>query len=189
MKNIERIAEEIRQNRDTCLRILCQSHFAQGLIHHAIGAFEKKVPGIRYYLEVRPREQFAQWLGGHQFDLAFSPLPAKHPLIRHEALITVKLLAALPRNHPLSNKQKITIEEFSQGPVIALTKGMLMRRRLEELFHSAGLKLNIQLETPAVFSACQLVCQGLGVTLTDPFVPVRSIQTIWCSGLFHPTIP
>ena len=170
VEDIERIADDIRRNRDTCLRILCQSHFAQGLIHHAIGAFEKISPGLRYHLEIRPREQFAQWLGGRQFDLAFSPLPAKHHLIRHEKLISVKLMVALPQTHPLSGRERITMDDLSKGPIIALTKGMLMRRRLENLFHEAGQKLNIQLETPAVFSACQLVSQGMGITLTDPFV-------------------
>lgn len=170
LEDIERIVKDIRHNRETSLRILCQSHFAQGVIHHAIRAFEKKAPGIRYYLEIRPRKQLAQWLGGHQFDLAFSPLPAKHPLIRHEPLISVKLLVAMPKSHPLSKNKQITIEEFNEGPVIALTKGMLMRRRLDSLCQEAGLQPNIRIETPSVFSACQLVGQGLGITLTDPFV-------------------
>ena len=168
--DIGRIVDDIYHNRETCLRLLSQSHFSHGLLHHVIGTFEKKNKGIRYYLEIRQREQFAQWLGGRQFDLAFSPLPAKHPLIRHENLVSVKLLVALHKSHPLSDKEQITIEDFSTGPVIALTRGTLMRQRLDDLFHEAGLAPDIRIETPVVFSACQLVLQGMGIALIDPFI-------------------
>ncbi len=168
--DIERIAKDIYHNRETCLRLLSQSHFSHGLLHHAIGKFEKKTPGIRYHLEIRRREQFAQWLGGHQFDLAFSPLPAKHPLIRHEHLISVKLLVALHKSHPLSGKEQISIEDLCTAPVIAVNKGMLMRQRLDDLFHQAGIAADIRIETPTVLSACQLVQQRMGIALTDPFI-------------------
>lgn len=168
--DIGRIAEDIYHNRETCLRVLSQSHLAHGLIHHAIGEFEKKTEGIRYYLEIRPREQLAQWLGGHQFDLAFSPLPAKYPLVRHEQLISVKLLVAMNKSHPLSKKEYITVEDLNTGPIIALTRGMIMRQRLDNLLHQAGLVPNIRIETPTVLSACQLALQNVGITLTDPFI-------------------
>ncbi len=45
-----------------------------------------------------------------------------------------------------------------------------MRQRLDDLFHQAGLVPNIRIETPTVLSACQLALQGMGITLTDPFI-------------------
>ncbi len=45
-----------------------------------------------------------------------------------------------------------------------------MRQRLDNLIHQAALKPNIRIETPTILSACQLVLQGLGITLTDPFI-------------------
>lgn len=184
--DIERIAEDIYNKRDTCLRVLCQSHLAHGLLNHAIGAFEKRKKDLRYYLEIRPREELAKWLGGHQFDLAFAPLPAKNPLVRHEQLISVRLLAALLKDHPLAAKEQISIEELNSGPLIALTRGMLMRRRLDSLLQKANLVPNIRIETPTVLSACQLTLQGMGTTLTDPFMANVFTGT---DLVFRPLVP
>ncbi len=169
--DIDRIAEDIYNKREKVLRILSQSHLASGLLNHVFGKFEKKYKGVRYYLEIRVRRgQLAKWLGGHQFDLAFSPLPAKHPLVRHRHLISIRLLVAIPKNHPLSDAEQITIEDFAKGPIITLTKGRIMRQRLDNLIQQKTLKANIRIETPTILSACQLVSQGLGITLTDPFM-------------------
>jgi DNA-binding transcriptional LysR family regulator len=163
--------EDIYNKREIVLRVLSQSHLAHGLLSHVFGKFEKKYKGVRYYLEIRVRrEKLAKWLGGNQFDLAFAPLPAKHPMVRHQPLISIRLLVAIPKNHPLSDAEQITIKEFARGPIIALTKGTIMRQRLDNLIHQAALKPNIRIETPTILSACQLVSQGLGITLTDPFI-------------------
>lgn len=167
--DIERIAEDIYKQRETCLRILSQSHLAHGLLSHAFGKFENKVKGVRYYLEIRPREELAAWLRGHQFDLAIAPLPAKHPLVRHEQLISVKLLVVFPQGHPFSDKEQVTVNDLANESIIALTKGMIMRQRLDNIFHQSGISPNIRIETPTVLSACQFVSQGLGVTIADPF--------------------
>jgi DNA-binding transcriptional LysR family regulator len=170
IEDIDRIAEDIYNHREIILRVLSQAHLAYGLFNHVFGVFEKKYKGVRYYLEIRALEQLAKWLGGHQFDLAMVPLPAKHPLARHEFLMSTRLLVAIPKNHPLSNEKQITVKELAKGPIISLTKGKIMRQRQDSLIQEAALKPNIRVETPTILSACQLVSQGLGITLTDPFI-------------------
>ena len=171
IEDIDRIAEDIYHKRETILRVLAQSHLAYGLLSHVFGRFEKMYRGVRHYLEIGiRREHLADWLGGHQFDLAFTALPARHPLVRHAPLISARLLVAVPKNHPLSAAERITIKDFFEGPIIALTEGTIMRQRLGSLAQKSSLKPNIRIETPTILSACQLAAQGLGITLTDPFI-------------------
>ena len=187
IEDIDRIAEDIYHQRETILRVLAQSHLAYGLLNHVFGKFEKLYKGVRYYLEIGiRREELAEWLGGHQFDLAFTALPAKHPLVRHQHLMTIRLLVAIPENHPLRDVKQITFEEFAKGPIIALTEGTIMRQRLDNLSQQTALKPNIRIETPTILSACQLAAQGLGVTLTEPF-----IANIFNTGdlVFRPLTP
>ena len=169
INKIEQVAEDICNNRETGLRILTQSHIAHGLLSRVFGEFDKVVQDIRYNLVVRPFRDLTQWLGGHQFDLAFTLLPPKHPMVKRKKLITIKLMAALPTQSPLVKKDHITIEDLSTAPIITLPKGLPMRKRLDELFDKSRLDPAIRIETPTVFSACQLVTQGLGATLTGPF--------------------
>lgn len=169
IKNIEQIADDIYNKRATGIRVLAQSHIAHGLLNQAFGEFDKSVKNIRYDLVVKPRKQLSKWLGGHQFDLAFTILPAQTPLVRQVKLLSVKLLVALPNGHPLGKKDHITIEDLSTTPLIALPKGLLRRQYLDKLFDNSGFHPDIRIETPTAVSACQLVSQGLGATLTEPF--------------------
>jgi DNA-binding transcriptional LysR family regulator len=166
---MEQVAEDIYNKRETGLRILTQAHIAHGLIGRVLGEFDKIVKGIRFNVVIRPRKDLTKWIGGHQFDLAFTLLPASHPLVRHKKLVTVKLLVALPKESPFAQKSHITIKELSAMPIIALPKGLPMRHRLHELFENTGFDPAIRIETPTVLSACQMVSQGLGATLTGPF--------------------
>ncbi len=186
INNIEQVAEDIYNNRETGLRILTQSHIAHGLLSRVFGEFDKIVKGIRFNVVIRPREQLTKWLGGHQFDMAFTVLPARHPLVRHQNLITIKLLVALPKQNPLAQKDHITIKELSAVPIITLPKGLPMRHRLHELFENSGVNPIIRIETPTVFSACQLVSQGLGATLTGPFTASLFTQE---NFVLRPIIP
>ncbi len=171
IEDIDRIANDIHHKRETILRVLAQAHLAYGLLNHVYGKFEKIYKDVRHYIEIGVgRDQLAQWLGGRQFDLAFTALPAKHPLVRHRSIISIRLLVAIPKNHLLRDAKEITAKEFAEGPIIALTKGTIMRQRLETLILQAGVKPNIRIETPTMLSACQLAAQGLGITLTEPII-------------------
>ena len=171
IEDIDRIAEDIYNKREVILRVLAQAHLAYGLLNHVFGRFDKIYQGVRHYMEIGVRRsQLGKWLEGHQFDLAFTALPAKHPLVRHEHLMSIRLLVVIPRSHPLSDAKQITIKEFAEGPIIALTEGTIMRQRLDNLIQQAALKPNIRIETPTILSACQLAEQGLGITLTEPFI-------------------
>ena len=169
LENIDRIAEDISKNRERRLSILAQSHIAHSLLPLVCKEFDRENEGIRYYIEIRPREDLTKWLGGHQFDLAFAPLPAKHPLVRHEELVSVKLTVLLPDNHRLYRQEKVHLEDICNEPLIALTKGMLLRNYLDELFNEMKQIPNIRIETPSALSACQMVAQGLGIALMNPF--------------------
>ncbi len=170
IEDIDRIAEDIYHKRETILRVLAQSHLAYGLLNHAFGKFEKIYQGVRHYLEIGVRrEQLTQWLSGHQFDLAFTALPAKHPMVRHVPLISIRLLVAIPKSHPLKDTKQITTKQLAEGPIISLIEGTIMRQRLDNLLQQVTIRPNIRIETTTILSACQLASQGLGITLTDPF--------------------
>jgi len=66
------------------------------------------------------------------------------------------------KSHPLSAKEHIAVQDLNRGSIIALTRGMIMQQRLDDLFHQAELVPHIRIETPTVLSACQLALQGIG---------------------------
>ncbi len=168
--DIDSIAEDILKKRQSTLRILAQSHIAHGLLPEVFAEFSKKYEDLRHYVEIRSRVELEQWLEGHQFDLALTHLPARHPLTRHQYLLSTKLLVAIPENHPLSDQEYVSLEDLATEPIIALKRGTLMRQRLDDLTYKLPTPLHIRVETPTMSTACHMVSKGLGITLAEPFV-------------------
>jgi len=52
-------------------------------------------------------------------------------------------------------------------PHAALAPGLRPRFQMEEIFNSAGIELSCKIETTSSVMACQMVVEGLGVTIID----------------------
>lgn len=170
ISEIETTARSIREQRDTPLRIIAQSHMVHGLLHVALGRFCASRPAFRFSLEIRQNEYISHWIANRLFDVGFSPQPVDHPQIESEPLIRATLVAMLPRSHRLAGSRHVSVAQIAEDPVITVRPGAPLRSRLEALFAAQGATPVIRGETASAVSAGQLVSQGLGVTVTDPFV-------------------
>jgi len=170
MDHLDLVAEDIRGPYRERLRLLAQPHLAYTLLPEAISAFTAEHPAVAHALEIRSRDDLADWIAGHQFDLGFAPLPIDHSMITVTPLIEVPLLAALPPKSVLAERSPLRAEDLADIPFIRLTSSRPMRQRFDAFFASQPKPPLIHTETSNVFSACQLVTKGLGATLADPFI-------------------
>lgn len=169
LAEIEASARNIRERRAAPLRILAQSHLAHGLLSLALGPFCAKHREFRFSLEIRQREYISHWIANREFDIGFAPAPIEHPQVQSEPLLRAPLYVALPKAHPLARRRALSPADIIAEPFVALRPGIPLRSRLDALFGVNAQKLHIRGDTATVLSACQLVEQGIGLTLTDPF--------------------
>lgn len=167
---IARIAEDIRSHKEARLRVVSQPFLAQAVLPHAFAAFAEAHPGLRYSLEIRSRGDVGSWIAGHQFDLGVVALPIDVPGVRSRPFASVPVLAGLPPAHALTRKKRLKAEDFVGQPFIALRPYTLLRHLVDELFSELNLPLTIRAETSSGLSACQMVAQGLGISLADALV-------------------
>lgn len=170
LSEIESTARDIGQRRDTPLRVIAQSHMVHGLLHVALGDFCAGHPAFRFSIEIRQNEYISHWIANRLFDVGFTPQPVDHPQIQTELLARAPLLVMLPSAHPCARRRHISAADIAEDPVITVRPAAPLRARLEAFFAAKGLTPVIRGETASAVSACQLVGQGLGVTVVDPFV-------------------
>ena len=187
LSEIESAARNIRDRRDVPLRILAQAHVAHGLLPLALGPFCARKPGFRFSIEIRQREYISHWIANRQFDVGFAPQPVSDPRVDAEPLVKAPLCVVLPGRHLLARKRRIGIADIGKEPIIATRPGAPIRTRVDALFAAAGTTPVVRGETATSLSAVQLAGQGLGVTISDPFICNLFIEdpTI-CIRLLHP---
>ena len=160
-------------------------------------AFLKDRPDARVSLDIRARRDAGKWLAGREYDIGIGALPVDHPDIDTEVLIRSRAQAVIPVTHPLSGKKEIVAEDLAEQPLIALMHGLLLRNQVDDLFSSTGLTPRYLCDVASSEIACQLVENGVGITIADSLTGnIRaSAQTVlrpirperWMSfGLFLP---
>ena len=82
-----------------------------------------------------------------------------------KSLYEERLVAVLPLNHPLAEKDKLTIGDLSDVPFIIGTEGFQTRRDILDAFDKAEKNINIQFEIERFETAVSLVRENLGITI------------------------
>lgn len=76
-----------------------------------------------------------------------------------------KLVALIPPEHPLKNKQAITISDLKNEEFIISKQGFQTREDILNAFQKEGIKPNIQFEIERFETACTLVEDSFGITV------------------------
>ncbi len=170
LSEIESTAKDIRERRDTPLRVLAQPHIVYGLLPLALGDFSARNPAFRFSIEIRQREYITHWIANRQFDVGFAPQPVDHPQVETELLVRAPLFIVMSAAHRLARKRHVSVADIVKEPWVATHARAPIRARLDALFAANGMTPVIRGETSSGLSACQLAGKGVGVALADPFV-------------------
>lgn len=172
LDEIDRIAEEIRTDTEAVLRILVPPYAATSILPGALRTFADRFPERRYSVEIVNRNSMGTWISFHPFDVGIASLPFDLPAVQAHPFATVETVVALPAGHRLAEKEVVDVADLADVPFIAMTRTTPMRRLLDQIAEAEGLKLRIVGETTTSNSACEMVAQGLGVTIVDGLVPL-----------------
>lgn len=82
-----------------------------------------------------------------------------------QSLYEERLVAVLPLNHPLAEKDRLTFADLCNEPFIISTEGFQTRLDILSAFEQANVKMNIQYEIERFETAVSLVRENLGITI------------------------
>jgi DNA-binding transcriptional LysR family regulator len=167
LESIKQIGEELRLEADAQLRVIAPPYASYTVMPEALTRYRKAYPNGQFSLGLVTRSSMGRWLSFHQFDIGIASLPFDAPAISSIPLAQVQTVAVMPEGHPLAAKKRVSVEDLGRYPFVALNAFTLMRRQLDRVLDDAGVKLKLAGETDTGLSACQLVAQGLGITVVD----------------------
>lgn len=181
LENLERTAERIRDGAETELRVLAPPYIAHTILPRALAKFRLRFPRWGYSVEIVARNAMGSWLPFRPFDIGIAALPFELPATKTRRFGAFQTVVVLPKNHPLKRKRTIALSDLVPCPFVAVQPTAAIRKRVDRIFEQAGLKPTIIGETTTSVSACDMVAQGIGVTIIDGFIPLtissNSIET------------
>jgi DNA-binding transcriptional LysR family regulator len=197
--NLDVISRRISRDNADVLRVFAPTYVAHSFLPEALARLNARLPGLRVAVEIVGRNSIGSWVSFHPFDVGVATLPFERHAITVERFAVVETVVVAPLGHRLARKRTILPEDLDGERLVTLGRNTPMRTRLDEVFAKTGIEPAIVVETSSSNSACELVAQGLGITIVDSIVALprqrelRLVLKRWQPGLtsefgfFYPT--
>lgn len=161
-ERLDQEASELRGVSGGTVRIGTFTSVAVHWLPAIMQAFGVQYPKVEFKLFNGDYHDVDRWLIEGSVDVGFVALPSE---LKCECipLKEDRLLAILPKNHPLAKKEVCPVKEVAALPFISLleTSDDDARRALE----AAGAKPNVRFTTKDDYAVIAMVSQGLGVSI------------------------
>ncbi|MFC4778370.1 selenium metabolism-associated LysR family transcriptional regulator [Paenibacillus sp. GCM10023252] len=138
------------------------------ILPRLLGPFGQEYPTISISMKVMNTAQIMEDILNHQLNFGLIEAPVNHPDMHMEAVMSDELKLIVSKDHPLADRQSLTLAEVAEYPFVLREQGSGTRLVMEEQFRKkkidpASLKVVMELgSTGAVKSAVEA---GLGISL------------------------
>lgn len=160
-----RIQEEIQVLRGLKGGMVRIGTFASVSMHYLPGViqdFIAQYPNVGFQIFRDHYTVIEQWLLDGVVDIAFVPEPLDEQLERFP-ILRDKYQVVLPKEHPLTAKETIALDDLKQEPFIMLDEGD--KNEFVRLMQELKLDLNVKYWVKDDASIVYMVRQGLGISI------------------------
>jgi DNA-binding transcriptional LysR family regulator len=139
--------EDLKGLRRGTVRIACSQALAFDFLPRAIADFRRAYPLVEFVVKVVDHEHAMAALAAYEVDLVlvFRPpfLANFMPLMTLEQ----RLVAIMPKEHPLASRRKLRLHEFAPYPLALPERSIGGRQLLDEVVARTGLRFHVVAES------------------------------------------
>jgi LysR family transcriptional regulator, hydrogen peroxide-inducible genes activator len=135
------------------------------LLPNILPLLKTKFPDLAISLRETQTENLLQLLNDNRLDVALLALPVETNEIEQIALFDDPFLLAIPRDHKLSAKNSIALEELQGQRLLLLEEGHCLRDQATSVCQLAGIDGFEEFGASSLATILQMVTNGYGITL------------------------
>ncbi|MBU2863262.1 LysR family transcriptional regulator [Reinekea forsetii] len=149
--------------------------------------FKQAYPGIRVRLYEAGTKTLENKVISGELDIALLQSSPENADIRYTATLSEQVVACLPIDHHLANKKAISVDQFSDYPLVMFREDYYLRDSIELSAQQEKKKLNIQFETNLIELLKKLVREQVGIATCLSMIVENEPDL--CTVPFNPPIP
>lgn len=168
-------AFEILGIGDGNIRVGTFSSISCQLLPSIIGRFKARYPNIHLELLTGDYTKIERWICHGTADLGFVNLPTRRDL-KVVPVVSDRMLALLPENHPMAHLERIPLRLFEAEPVIMMQEGA--QQEALDIFRKNNIKPRLEYRADDDYTIMAMVEAGLGISLLPELVLKRSCYNV-----------
>jgi LysR family hydrogen peroxide-inducible transcriptional activator len=138
---------------------------ARWLVPRLVEAMAERHPKVHVVVVDATTTSLLLQLTTGRLDLAVINLPIEDPDVATERLFDEDRLLVVPRDHPLFERDRLTLLDLAGEPLLLEPKGTAFRDQLDRQCADAGIELVAQAEVDGMRLLASLAFQGFGAAL------------------------
>ena len=150
-------------------RLLVPPTLAPPYIISRVARFLKKNPSKQLQLDIQASDALVAGILDLRYDLGLTSAMIKRSGVHLVPWRRSQVVCAMPTGHPLSRLNIISPQDLEGVEIIEFLRRLGTRAITEQIFARAGIRPIQVAETATNMAALELVREGLGVTLINPF--------------------
>ncbi len=132
----------------------------------ALAAFHRAHPGVEIALAEDNSDRLVERIRAGTLDIALIGSAATTPPgLNALTIISERLVAAVPVDHPLADHQRVTLADIVAYPLVCLPEGTGVRTVFDQACADRGVTPNIALQASAPGAVADLAARGLGAAI------------------------
>lgn len=170
------------------LRIAAPPTIAHRFLPGPVADFSRRFPDQRILIDVLSSDVLVTQVAEGRVDIALSDAEPNHAGVRVEPFRDSDVVCLMQRDDPLAAKTVIRPEDLHDRAYVAQTRRHSARVAKDRALAAAGVQPKITIETATVVSAAELVREGLGLALINPFPTALRLDPSLTTRAFEPRI-
>ena len=155
----------------------------------ALATFHRAHPRVAITLLEDDSATLVQRVHAGALDIALIGAAGPPPGLEAHPIVSERLAVAAAKDHPLSGRTRLTLNDLTGLPLICMPAGTGIRAVFEDSCLSQGLKLEVALEASAAGTVMDLAARGLGVAVVSETIAAAHSDRLWSAVVDDASVP
>ncbi|HEY3179051.1 MAG TPA: LysR family transcriptional regulator [Casimicrobiaceae bacterium] len=158
-------AQNVVQRNIGRIAIAALPSVSSTLLPQAVVRFRTQFPGVTVALKDSLAEGIVEMIRNDDVDFGVTSSPASDAQLEFTPLASDRMVALLPRDHPLASARRLRLADLLDTPLILMNRDSSVRRIVDAACVSLGRMATPAYEPAFMATAIGMVRAGLGATL------------------------
>jgi DNA-binding transcriptional LysR family regulator len=169
VQRVNDLVSVLARNRSGILNLVSSPSVGQRFIPLALAQFQHQNPDVKLTFGCHNYEQLSEQLLTHKADLGVASMPIEHHNLKVVPLCISRLMCILPGDHPLCEKDELSLKDVTGYPMVGYGYGTRLGRKIADYYVSQDCEQTHSIEVASPQNAAGLAEIGMGLALVDEF--------------------
>lgn len=168
LDHVNQAVVDLQNRKAGQLQVASNHALAFGFMPEEIARFSRERPNLTIAFQSQYSAKIQEWVAAGLFEIGICERPVRHEGLERQQFF-FETLCAVPQDSPLAAHEVLSPALLDDTPFIVMGTDHMVSRRTREAFLAEGARFRIRSHTDLFRNALNLVKQGLGAALIDPF--------------------